>query len=132
MSQTVELTKDLIARRSLTPADEGCQALMAERLEAAGFRIETLRYGNVENLWAQRGGSGPVFCFAGHTDVVPTGPPEEWTSDPFTPVDSRRPALWPRGGRYEEWPRRHGHGRRGLRPRPPAASRLAQLPDHER
>jgi succinyl-diaminopimelate desuccinylase len=85
MSQTVELTKDLIARRSLTPADEGCQALMAARLEAAGFRIEPLRYGNVENLWAQRGEGGPVFCFAGHTDVVPAGPPEAWTSDPFTP-----------------------------------------------
>jgi succinyl-diaminopimelate desuccinylase len=86
MSQVIELTKDLIARRSLTPADEGCQGLLAARLEAAGFRIETLRYGNVENLWAQRGESGPVFCFAGHTDVVPPGPLEEWTSDPFTPA----------------------------------------------
>lgn len=85
MSQTLELTKDLISRRSVTPADEGCQALMARRLAAAGFRIEPLRYGSVENLWARRGAVAPVFCFAGHTDVVPTGPLEEWASDPFVP-----------------------------------------------
>lgn len=86
MSATLELTQDLIARNSITPADEGCQKLMASRLEACGFRIEHLRYGNVDNLWAVRGDGSPVLCFAGHTDVVPTGPREEWRSDPFKPT----------------------------------------------
>ena len=85
MSQTLELTQNLMARRSVTPADEGCQDVMIGRLEALGFLIERLRYGNVENFWARRGSDGPVFCFAGHTDVVPTGPLEEWRSDPFVP-----------------------------------------------
>ncbi len=85
MSQTLELTQNLMARRSVTPADEGCQEVMIGRLEALGFQIERLRYGNVENFWAKRGSGGPVFCFAGHTDVVPTGPLEEWRSDPFAP-----------------------------------------------
>jgi succinyl-diaminopimelate desuccinylase len=86
MSATLELTQDLMARSSITPADEGCQALMAERLEKLGFRIEHLRYGNVDNLWAVRGAASPVLCFAGHTDVVPTGPREEWKTDPFKPT----------------------------------------------
>ena len=86
MSQTLELTQNLMARRSVTPADEGCQEVMIGRLEAAGFRIERLRYGSVENFWATHGAGGPVFCFAGHTDVVPTGPLEEWRSDPFQPA----------------------------------------------
>jgi len=86
MSATLELTENLIRRVSVTPADEGCQAVMAERLERAGFRIEKLRYGNVDNLWARRGEVAPLLCFAGHTDVVPTGPLEEWRSDPFVPV----------------------------------------------
>jgi succinyl-diaminopimelate desuccinylase len=86
MSQTLELTQNLMARRSVTPADEGCQAVMIERLAALGFKIEHLRYGNVENFWATRGNGGPVFCFAGHTDVVPTGPLEEWRTDPFVPT----------------------------------------------
>ncbi len=85
MSATLELTQDLIARPSVTPADEGCQQLIAARLEALGFQVERLRYGNVDNLWARRGSGGPVLCFAGHTDVVPTGPLEEWRSDPFEP-----------------------------------------------
>src|ERR1700720_4484730 len=96
MSQTIELTKALIARRSVTPADEGCQPLMIERLAAAGFRIEQLSFGSVENFWARRGGAGPVFCFAGHTDVVPTGPLEEWHSDPFAP-QIRDGVLYGRG-----------------------------------
>jgi succinyl-diaminopimelate desuccinylase len=86
MSSTLELTQDLISRRSVTPADEGCQELMIQRLAACGFQIERLRYGTVDNFWARRGKTGPVLCFAGHTDVVPTGPLEEWKSDPFVPA----------------------------------------------
>src|SRR5256884_2761273 len=96
MSQALELTKALIARRSVTPADEGCQQIMTERLAAAGFRVERLSYGNVENFWARRGATGPVFCFAGHTDVVPTGPLEEWHSDPFA-AQVRDGVLYGRG-----------------------------------
>ena len=86
MSPVLELAEKLIARRSVTPADEGCQQLIGERLAALGFSLEALRYGNVDNLWARRGTGRPVFCFAGHTDVVPTGPLEEWRSDPFQPT----------------------------------------------
>src|SRR5262245_30632989 len=96
MSATLELTQDLMSRRSVTPVDEGCQDVMARRLEAVGFRIERLRYGLVDNLWARRGDSGPVLCFAGHTDVVPTGPLEEWKSDPFAPA-VRDGVLYGRG-----------------------------------
>jgi succinyl-diaminopimelate desuccinylase len=87
MSATLELTQELITRASVTPADEGCQDLLAGRLQRSGFEVERLRYGNVENLWARRGAAaGPLLCFAGHTDVVPTGPLEEWRSDPFKPT----------------------------------------------
>ena len=86
MSATLELTQDLIARNSVTPVDAGCQQVMGDRLAALGFQVESLRYGNVENLWATRGTGTPTICFAGHTDVVPTGPLEEWRSDPFKPV----------------------------------------------
>src|SRR5580704_1621841 len=96
MSQTLELTQNLMARRSVTPADEGCQAVMSERLAALGFKIEPLRYGNVENFWATHGSGGPVFCFAGHTDVVPTGPLEEWRTMPFEPT-IRDGVLYGRG-----------------------------------
>jgi succinyl-diaminopimelate desuccinylase len=96
MSETVTLAEQLIARRSVTPADEGCQQLMCERLAAIGFAVEPLRFGNVENFWARRGTTGPVLCFAGHTDVVPTGPLEEWHSDPFAPV-IRAGLLYGRG-----------------------------------
>lgn len=96
MSQALELTQDLLARRSVTPADEGCQALLSRRLTAAGFQVEALPYGGVENLWARRGRGTPAFCFAGHTDVVPTGPLEEWTSDPFVPA-IREGRLYGRG-----------------------------------
>ena len=86
MSATLELTQDLIARNSVTPADSGCQEVMCQRLAALGFTIEPLRYGNVDNFWAKRGTAGPVLCFAGHTDVVPTGPLEEWRTNPFVPT----------------------------------------------
>jgi succinyl-diaminopimelate desuccinylase len=96
MTDALELTRALIACPSVTPADAGCQALMTERLSASGFRIETLQFGSVTNLWARRGDVSPVLCFAGHTDVVPTGPLEEWRSDPFTPV-IRDGVLYGRG-----------------------------------
>ncbi len=85
MSKTLDLAYDLMSRPSVSPTDGGCQALMCERLEALGFTIEHLHFGNVENFWARRGVEAPVFCFAGHTDVVPPGPLEEWKSDPFQP-----------------------------------------------
>ncbi len=96
MSDTLDLTFDLMSRPSVTPADGGCQQVMAARLAAAGFAVEPLRYGVVENFWAKRGSGGPVFCFAGHTDVVPTGPLEEWSSDPFRP-EIRDGMLYGRG-----------------------------------
>ncbi len=86
VSSTVELAQQLIARQSVSPVDGGCQSLMIERLIALGFAVENLRFGPVDNFWAKRGKGGPVFCFAGHTDVVPSGPLEEWRTDPFQPV----------------------------------------------
>src|SRR4029079_8645136 len=86
MSSTLDLTLDLIARNSVTPADQGCQEVMTRRLGDAGFEVENLRYGNVDNFLETRGKGGPVLCFAGHTDVVPTGPLEDWLSDPFKPA----------------------------------------------
>lgn len=82
----LSLVQALISRPSVTPDDAGCQALLAERLEAIGFRCETIASGGVTNLWARRGTTSPVTVFAGHTDVVPTGPRERWKHDPFTPV----------------------------------------------
>ena len=85
MSETLNLAIDLISRDSVTPEDKGCQALMAKRLQALGFEIEHLRFEDVDNFWARRGNSSPVFAFAGHTDVVPTGPVEQWDVHPFKP-----------------------------------------------
>jgi succinyl-diaminopimelate desuccinylase len=85
MSDVLELAEDLIARVSVTPEDAGCQELVAARLAKAGFTIEHLRYGEVDNLWATHGQGGPVLVFLGHTDVVPSGPVESWASDPFVP-----------------------------------------------
>ena len=85
-SPTLALTKALISRASVTPQDEGCQQLMIKRLIAIGFDVEHLRFGDVDNFWAVRGNSGPILCFAGHTDVVPTGPESQWSYPPFTPT----------------------------------------------
>jgi len=86
MSDILELASDLIRRASVTPEDAGCQALIAERLAAAGFTIERFDFGEVDNLWASHGRGGPTLCLLGHTDVVPPGPREQWTSDPFEPA----------------------------------------------
>lgn len=96
LRDTLQLAKDLIACRSVTPADGGALALVASRLSAAGFRCERLDRGSVGNLWAVRGSSGPLVCLAGHVDVVPPGPLEQWTSDPFTPTE-RDGLLYGRG-----------------------------------
>jgi succinyl-diaminopimelate desuccinylase len=86
MSPILDLTSALIRCRSLTPNDAGCQALIAARLERAGFTIEHLRFGEVDNLWATHGNGDPVLVFLGHTDVVPSGPETEWASPPFEPT----------------------------------------------
>ncbi|MDO6776121.1 succinyl-diaminopimelate desuccinylase [Shewanella sp. 3_MG-2023] len=87
MTQDVlALTKELISRPSVTPLDEGCQTLMAERLEAAGFNIEPMVFEDTTNMWARRGTEAPVFCFAGHTDVVPAGDLNKWHTPPFEPT----------------------------------------------
>ncbi|MES1930375.1 succinyl-diaminopimelate desuccinylase [Salinisphaera dokdonensis CL-ES53] len=80
----LQLARELISRPSVTPEDAGCQQLIGERLAAAGFEVEHLRFGDVDNLWAVAGNSGPLLCFAGHTDVVPPGPEEDWHHDPFS------------------------------------------------
>ncbi|HUU73885.1 MAG TPA: succinyl-diaminopimelate desuccinylase [Burkholderiales bacterium] len=95
-SDTLALAVDLIARPSVTPQDEGCQALIAQRLSRIGFQPEAMRFGEVDNLWLRRGNASPLLCFAGHTDVVPTGPLESWTSDPFQP-EIRDGHLYGRG-----------------------------------
>ncbi len=86
LSPTLQFTLDLIREPSVTPFDADCQTLMIRRLEAIGFRIERLRFGEVDNFWARRGTEAPVLCFAGHTDVVPTGPVEQWKVPPFEPT----------------------------------------------
>src|SRR5512134_2160678 len=80
---TLSLARELIRRPSVSPADAGCQVLLGELLEAAGFTVERLRFGDVDNLWARRGQATPALVFAGHTDVVPAGPREQWHTDPF-------------------------------------------------
>jgi succinyl-diaminopimelate desuccinylase len=96
LNDTLALAQMLIARRSPTPFDNGCQEILIDRLEKIGFNIERIRCGEVDNLWARRGTGAPLICFAGHTDVVPTGPLEKWESDPFDPV-TRNGRLYGRG-----------------------------------
>ena len=86
MSKTLDLAKDLISRQSNTPLDAGCQDLMISRLEPLGFNIERMRFGDVDNFYARRGTTGPLLVFAGHTDVVPTGPVDKWHTLPFEPT----------------------------------------------
>src|SRR5690606_9292620 len=95
-SSVLALTKALIAQPSVTPDDSGCQAALASRLRAAGFTCETLQFGDVTNLWARRGNTAPLLVFAGHTDVVPTGPLDLWHSDAFAPTE-RDGHLYGRG-----------------------------------
>ena len=83
MSRTLDLTKELINRKSVTPEDAGCQEMMANILKPLGFDIEDLTFADTKNIWARRGTDGPLFCFAGHTDVVPSGPAQNWQTPPF-------------------------------------------------
>ena len=96
MNETLALTQDLINRNSVTPEDAGCQPLLCKRLEPLGFTAEHLRFAEVDNLWLRRGTEAPVFCFAGHTDVVPVGPIERWDSNPFE-AEIRDGMLYGRG-----------------------------------
>jgi len=96
VSNVVDLTGELIRRASLTPDDAGCQALLGARLRRAGFAVESLRFGDVDNLWATHGSGDPVFVFLGHTDVVPSGPETDWSSPPFEPT-IRNGCLYGRG-----------------------------------
>ncbi|WP_416190050.1 succinyl-diaminopimelate desuccinylase [Neisseria sp. CCUG17229] len=95
-TQSLDLAKQLIARPSVTPDDQNCQQLLAERLRKIGFIIEEMNFGDTKNIWARRGNTAPVLCFAGHSDVVPTGPLEKWDSPPFEPTE-REGRLYGRG-----------------------------------
>ena len=86
MNKTLELAKSLISQASVTPDDNGCQSIMIERLKKIGFEIHPLKFGDVDNFWATRGNSGPIFAFAGHTDVVPAGNEDAWNTSPFEPT----------------------------------------------
>ena len=86
MSETLELAKSLISKASVTPDDKGCQSIMIERLKKIGFEIHPLKFGDVDNFWATRGNGGPLFAFAGHTDVVPAGNEDAWNTAPFEPT----------------------------------------------
>jgi len=96
VKEVVELAKELLLRPSVTPDDAGCQSLIVERLQRAGFACESLRFGEVDNLWATHGSGSPVLALLGHTDVVPPGPRNDWSSDPFVP-EIRDGVLYGRG-----------------------------------
>lgn len=96
LSPVIELARDLVSRKSVTPEDGGCQPMLADRLQALGFNIEFMNFGGVTNLWARLGTADPVFCFAGHTDVVPTGPEANWKYPPFS-AEIADGMLWGRG-----------------------------------
>ena len=96
MSKTLDLATALIARPSVTPKDEGCQDMLIEALTPSGFIAEKMNFGEVENIWLRKGNEAPLFCFAGHTDVVPTGPVEEWHDDPFN-AEIRNGKFYGRG-----------------------------------
>ncbi|MFD1260189.1 succinyl-diaminopimelate desuccinylase [Entomomonas asaccharolytica] len=97
LSATLQLAFDLISRPSVTPKDEGCQQVMTDRLQNIGFTIEQMPFADVQNFWASHGNSEPVFCFAGHTDVVPSGTIDKWHKDPFTPYIDDQGMLYGRG-----------------------------------
>ena len=96
MSTAQDLCIELLRRPSITPEDAGCQELMMQRLRQSGFQCDALRFGEVDNFWAEHGSEGPILVFAGHTDVVPTGPLDAWDSDPFQP-ELRNDYLYGRG-----------------------------------
>ena len=96
MSKALSLTEELLRRPSVSPEDHGCLEIIGARLEPLGFSNQHLRYGPVDNLWARRGQAAPILCFAGHTDVVPAGPRDDWQTDPFEPV-VRDGVLYGRG-----------------------------------
>lgn len=95
-SETLDLSLELLQQPSVTPNDHTCQDIIAARLSKIGFNIESMRFEDVDNLWARKGTTEPVFCFAGHTDVVPTGSLEAWDSAPFAP-EIRDGKLYGRG-----------------------------------
>jgi len=97
MTDALHLAKRLIAEPSITPEDGQCQKILAERLSECGFSIEHMPFGKVNNFWATKGRGRPLLVFAGHTDVVPTGPLEKWTHNPFHPVE-KEGRLYGRGG----------------------------------